>query len=143
MRARQARFLMGMAGLLASLVSGCGDGVEPTPIVPCGDDQEVIVSVNSDPIPVFEWSPACGMASMQVFPSNGSETSWALFTGSNSAQNPLRSRIRYGRAPSGTLAPAPATKLEPGIEYLVTVYRWVGDSQFGAHVPFGSATFQR
>lgn len=144
MPVQQAKFLIGIAGGLLTAAISCSGGLEPTPIVPCGDDQEVIVSINSDATPVFAWSPACGMASLQVFPSNGSPTSgWALYTGPNSAQNPLRSGVRYGAAPREALEPAPATKLERGTEYTITVYRWVGDSGAGAQIPYGAATFQR
>ena len=145
MRAQQARCLIGViGGLLAVIAMGCGDGLEPTPIEACADDQEVIVSVSSNPTPVFAWTPACGMASLQVLPSNGNPTSgWALYTGSSGAPNPLRSRIRYGDAPPEALEPAPATELEPGTEYTITVYRWVGDSESGALIPHGAATFLR
>jgi hypothetical protein len=133
-------FTFGLA--LATLA--CSDGVEPTPTVPCADDQEVEVSVSGDETPVFTWSPACGMASLQVFPTTGSPTSgWVLYTGSRAAENPLRSGIRYGQSPAEAVEPAPATALARGTEYTTTVYRWLGEAGGpGGLFPQGSATFQ-
>ena len=132
---------------LAALTIACSDGVEPTPIVPCTDDQEVEVLVSADKTPVFRWSPACGMASLEVSPTTGSGTSgWVLFTGSRAAENPLRSGIRYGQARPEALEPGPATELWPGTEYSVVVYRWIDFDESGGGgslLPQGSATFQR
>jgi hypothetical protein len=142
---------MKLAGFIAlaspalMLVTSCSDGLGPEPIVACEPEQEVTVSVNSDRVPFFTWSPACGMASIQVFPTSGSPTSgWVLYTGSHAAENPLRSGIRYGTAPSEALEPGPATALAPGVEYTIVVYRWVGDpGGLGSLFPRGSAPFQR
>jgi hypothetical protein len=135
-----------LAAALAIVTLACSDGVEPTPVVPCADDQEVEVSVSRDQTPVFTWSPACGMASLQVFPTTGSPTSgWVLYTGSRAPENPLRSGVRYGHAPPEALEPAPATTLAPDTEYTVVVYRWVGEpgGELGSLFPRGSAAFQR
>lgn len=129
--------------MLTLLLVSCGDGFEPTPIQPCDADQEVAVVVESGPQPIFRWSPACGMASLQVFPADGTITSgWAIYTGSRASENPLRSGVRYGDLPEEALQPAPATPLEPEKEYTVTVYRWTGDANSGALVPEGMTTFQ-
>lgn len=145
MQLEQPRILIGTVGaFLAVWILSCSNGLEPTPTEPCPDGQEVVVSVNSDPRPVFSWSPACGMASLEVRPSTGSALSgWVLFTGSRAAENPLRSRVRYGDAPPESLEPAPATQLEPSIEYTITVSRWVGDAEGGTLIPRGFATFIR
>jgi hypothetical protein len=135
-----------LAAVLALVTLACSDGVEPTPIVPCADDQDVEVSVSRDATPVFTWSPACGMASLQVFPTTGSQTSgWVLYTGSRAPENPLRSGVRYGEAPPEALEPAPATPLTPDTEYTVVVYRWVGEpgGELGSLFPRGPAVFQR
>jgi hypothetical protein len=123
----------------------CSDGIGPTPTEPCADDQEVVVSVSADQVPVFTWTPACGMASLQVFPSTGApESGWVLYTGNRAAENPLRSGIRYGERPPEAIEPAPATALTPGTEYTAVVYRWVGESGGpGGLFPRGSVTFQR
>jgi hypothetical protein len=138
---------LGSTRLAVTLVAfslGCSDGVEPTPIVPCADDQEVEVLVSADQTPVFEWSPACGMASLQVFPTTGSPTSgWTLYTGARAPENPLRSGVRYGQAPPEALEPAPATALIKDTEYTVIVYRWLGEpGGTGSLFAQGSATFK-
>jgi hypothetical protein len=130
---------------LLSLTLACSDGIGPTPTEPCTDDQEVEVSVSADRVPVFTWTPACGMASLQIFPTVGPpESGWVLYTGSNAAENPLRSGIRYGTRPPEAIEPAPATALTPGADYTVVVYRWLGEvGGPGGLFPRGSATFQR
>ncbi len=134
-----------LAFTLAALTLACSDGVEPTPIVPCADDQEVEVLVSADQTPVFTWSPACGMASLQVFPTMGDPTAgWVLYTGSRAPENPLRSGVRYGEAPPEALEPGPATALVPDTEYTVVVYRWLGESGGpGSLFLQGAATFHR
>ena len=128
---------LGLGVLL--LLAGCSDGLGP--LVPCGEDQEVEITVSSEPIPVFSWKPACGFASLQVWDQN--LASWVLYTHSRSAENPLRSGIRYGNAPPEAIGPGPAAPLVSGRSYTVWVYRWFGDANGGAHVPVGAATFQR
>ena len=147
LQARVAKFrrvLKVIASTLIMVAIACSDGIEPTPVVPCADDQEVEVLVSTGQTPVFTWTPACGMASLQVFPTTGSPTSgWALYTGSRAAENPLRSGVRYGQAPPEALEPAPATALVAGTEYTITVYRWLGEAGgLGSLFPQGSATFQ-
>ena len=138
---------MRLTSTLAALTLACSDGVGPTPIVPCADGQEVEVLVSADQTPVFTWSPACGMASLEVRPTTGSSFSgWTLFTGPRAAENPLRSGIRYGEAPPEAVEPGPATELVPDTEYSVVVSRWVDFDESGAGgslLPQGSATFQR
>jgi hypothetical protein len=129
---------------LPALTLACSDGVEPTPIIPCTDEQEVEVVVSGRSNPVFAWTPACGMASLQVFSATGTgASSWVLYTGPNAEQNPLRSNIRYGDAPPEALEPAPASDLASDVEYQVVVYRWVGEGPGGpgSLFPRGSATF--
>ena len=101
--------------------------------------------MSQDPLPVFTWTPACGMASLQVFPTDGGPSTWVLYTGSNAEQNPLRSGVRYGVAPPETIEPTPATGLAAGTNYAVLVYRWIGEpgGNLGSIFERGSATFQR
>lgn len=127
--------------LIALFVAGCSDGAEPGPIQSCDSDQEVNVIVSSDQVPLFTWDPPCGLASLTVWDQNQT-SGWALFTGSRSAENPLRSGIRYGVAPPEALEPARASPLTSD-SYTVTVYRWIGEPGAGSHMPVGSATFSR
>jgi hypothetical protein len=114
--------------LLASALVSCDGGTSPSVVVPCSDDQEVIISVSSGLQPTFTWEPACGMASIQVWASATSTDGWVLYSGANSAANPLRPGVKYGEAPFGAIAPSPAAALVPGEEYTVAVYRWIGDA---------------
>jgi hypothetical protein len=127
---------------LAVLLIGCSEGLQPMPIELCSDNQEVAVSVTSEPRPLFTWDPACGMASLEVRPVSGSQSSgWELFTGPGAPGNPLRSRIRYGSAPPEAQESDPATPLAEGVEYRITVSRWIGDAQDGNLILRGSTTF--
>jgi hypothetical protein len=122
---------------------GCAEASAP-PVEACADDQAVTVHVSAGPRPAFTWTPACGMTSITVFSAAGPPpAAWVLYGGSSAASNPLRSGIRYGQAPSGTLEATPETALEVGSEYQVLVYRWVGEPG-GEGGPFqrGSATFR-
>lgn len=63
------------------LLAGCSDGTgTPSPVDPCGVGQEVEVTASSEPIPVFSWTPACGLSSLQVWDPNQT-SGWMLFTG--------------------------------------------------------------
>ena len=127
--------------LMALLVAGCSDGAGPGPIQSCASDQEVNVTVSNNEVPLFTWDPPCGLSSLTVWDQNQT-SGWVLFTGSRSAENPLRSGIRYGVAPPEALEPAPASPLTSD-SYTVTVYRWIGEPDAGSHFPVGSATFSR
>ena len=122
------------------LLAGCSDRLEPPPDS-CTPGQELEVTVSSDPIPLFTWFPACGLSSLDVWDQNHT-SGWVLFTGSRSAENPLRSGIRYGNAPAQALEPEPARRLVSGTSYTVRLYRWNGDAS-GFHEEVGSATFER
>jgi hypothetical protein len=127
---------------LPFLVAACSDGVGPRPVQSCAHDQEVELRVSTDPVPLFTWTPPCGLASLAVWDQNQT-SGWVLYTGSRAAENPLRSGIRYGNAPPEALEPTPASPLTSGT-YTVTVYRWIGDeSGTGSLFPVGEATFER
>ena len=130
-----------MALSVVLLLAGCSDGLGPWPLHPCAPDQEVEVAVRNDPLPVFSWTPACGLSSLQVWDQHQT-SGWTLFTGARTTENPLRSGIRYGQVPPEAIEPGPASPLLAGRPYTVTVYRWNGDAS-GFHDPVGSATFER
>ena len=121
--ARLNRMLVG-CGILLAFVSCSDSALEP--IVVCSDDQEVAVHVSAGTTPRFTWQPSCGMASVQVWATETSSDGWVLYSGSHAAENPLPSGLRYGEVPPKGLEPAPETELRPGVEYRVTVYRWIG-----------------
>jgi hypothetical protein len=129
---------LGAAGTLA----GCSDASPFDPIVACADDQEVTVHVSGGTTPRFTWEPSCGMASIQVWPMDGSTGGWVLYSGMYAAENPLPSGIRYGEVPTKGIQPAPPTVLRGGVEYEVAVYRWIGDRELGSLFVRGTATFR-
>lgn len=145
MAERMERWLRVPLVLLGAGLCACSGGFEPTAAEPCAFDQEVAVEVGSGPAPLITWTPACGMASLEILPVTGSPTSgWLLFTGPRAPENPLRSGIVYGQTPPEAIAPGPATALAAGTEYQVVISRWVGDSSgLGSLIPAGGATFSR
>jgi hypothetical protein len=123
--------------------AACSDGVEPTPTVPCDENQDVTLSVSSGASPVFTWAPACGMAALEVMAEADATFTWALSTGPQAPQNPLRSGVRYGDVPSEATQLGPALSLSPGM-YRVTVSRWAGDpAGTGSPMPAGEVLFKR
>ena len=128
------------AGLLLA-TAACSDDPTGSEPLDCDPDQDVSVSVEGDLLPRFSWEPACGMASVQVWgpPREG----WVLLSGGDAPENPIAPAVVYGITPEGLVAPAPATPLHSGVEYTVTVYRWIGDPGGpGSLFEAGSATFQ-
>ena len=128
--------------LLLALLLGaaCSDDPESVAPLECDHNQDVFVSVEQDILTRFTWEPGCGMASILV---SGAGGGWVVYSGSNSADNPIASGVMYGVAPDGTLEPSPATPLVSGEEYTVTVSRWIGEPGGpGSLFPAGSTYFQ-
>ena len=125
---------------LVAGVGACSDGAETTAPLTCEYDQEVVVTVELAVRPRFTWTPGCGMASVLVVGGGGG---WVIYSGADAADNPIGPGVVYGIAPPGTLEPSPATPLQSGEEYSVTVYRWIGEPGGpGSLFPQGSANFQ-
>ena len=139
MSRRWLNHLLAGAGTGLLLVS-CSDGFEP--IVACTDDQEVTIQVSAGTTPRFTWDPSCGMASVQVLATETSRDGWVLYTGSHAAENPLPSGLRYGEVPPNGLETTDPVALRRGVEYQVTVYRWIGDPRFGVLFLRGHAIFR-
>lgn len=123
-------------------LSSCADNAFE-PIVACSDDQVVTVRVSAGTTPRFTWRPSCGMASVQVAATETSSDGWVLYSGSHAAENPLPSGLRYGEVPDQGVEPAPEARLQRGVEYRVSVYRWIGDSGGpGSLFERGAVTFR-
>ncbi len=139
------RFLPSIAIALAVILeAGCSESLGFDPIVACSDSQTVTVQVTTSVTPRFTWTPACGMASLQVFLDSGGAGRWIVYSGSAAPQNPLPSGIRYGQLPPKGLAPGGAQPLISGVSYSVVVYGWVGAAGgAGSLFERGSATFTR
>jgi hypothetical protein len=127
---------------LCLLLASCSDS-PLEPVEECPDNQ-VSVTVGQGVTPTFTWAPACGIASLNVFPAAGGPSLWVLYSGPHAADNPFRSGIRYGRAPAGALEVTRPSPLISGTEYTILVYRYLseGSGGPGALLSAGSATFR-
>jgi hypothetical protein len=125
-----------------AVLAACSDSPQEVPLEDCRDNQ-VSVTVSGGVTPTFSWTPRCGMASLDVFPSSGGASLWVLFTGEQAATNPFRSGIVYGQTPQGALEVTGPVPLSAGTEYTVLVYRCAGDaSGCDALLQAGAATFR-
>ena len=136
---------LAVASAVIGLSLSCSADLAPVSPDDCDEQRDINLAVSADPAHVFTWTPACGMSSLQVFPSTGEPGSgWVLYSGDRAAENPLRPGIRYGQAPPEAVEPAPATTLAPGVEYTVTIYQWLGEAGGPSSLFLrASATFQR
>ena len=131
-----------LIAILGGGLVACADGLGFEPIVTCSDSQAVTLRVEAGVTPRFTWQPACGMASLQVFPDTGITGAWVLYSGTYAAENPLPSGIRYGQVPPKGIAPSAPRPLVHGLSYHVTVYRWIGQPGGpGSLFERGSAAF--
>jgi hypothetical protein len=126
---------------LCLLVGSCSDSPQ-APAEECPDNQ-VTLTVSSGSVPIFSWEPACGIASLDVFPAVGGASTWVLYAGQRAAENPFRSGIRYGRAPAGALEVTGPSPLASGTEYTIVIYRLLGETGGPSSLlSAGSATFR-
>jgi hypothetical protein len=106
-------------------------------------NNQVSVSVSSGSVPTFTWDPACGIASLDVFPAAGGSSLWVLYSGQQADENPFRSGLRYGRAPAGAIQVTGPTPLVTGTEYTIIVYRFLSEGgALGTLLAAGSTTFR-
>ena len=106
-RATLVRLLLLAA--LAGTSLNCSDSPSEPTFEPCPGDA-VTVTVSAGLTPLFTWTPACGVAFLQVFPAAGGGNLWTVWADSGS-ENPIPSGVRYGTTPvsSQTVAdPQPA-----------------------------------
>lgn len=128
--------------VLALLLWSCSDSPQAVPLEDCPENQ-VSVTVSPGSVPTFTWAPSCGIASLDVFPAAGGSSLWVLYSGEQAAENPFRSGIRYGHAPSGALQVTGPAPLVSGTDYTILVYRYLSDSgALGILHQAGSATFR-
>ena len=131
-----------LVACLVAMSFACSDSLGFDPMVTCSDSQTVIVRVETTGTPRFAWQPTCGMASLQVLSDTGSAGGWVVYSGSQAAENPLPSGIRYGQLPPGAVAPGGASPLVRGVPYHVVVFRWIGaPGGPGSLFERGSASF--
>jgi hypothetical protein len=127
---------------LCLFLGSCSDPAQEAAPEECPDNQ-VSVSVSSGSVPTFTWAPACGIASLDVFPAAGGSSLWVLYSGQQADANPFRSGLRYGRAPAGAIQVTGPTPLVTGTEYTIIVYRFLSEGgALGALLAAGSTTFR-
>ena len=73
----------------------------------------VVLQIDAQNPPVFNWQPACPADDLQVDRTSDHASMWV-------ASGPLRPPIRYGDPKDGR-SEIPAAQLEPGVEYRVAV----------------------
>lgn len=128
MRARPGPFIGSAAGLvLLGVGARCSSSPGFDPIVACNETQSVAVHVETFPATRFTWTPACGMASLIVWPDTGSAV-WQVSSWPHSAENPLPSGITYGHLPPDgvDVTIGGVQPLVHGDRYQVIVYRCGG-----------------
>jgi len=121
---------------LVTLVAGC-EGVS-TVIAPCS--QNVEVSVGGGSVPIFLWTPACGMSQIDVstVPATGGGQPvfvWSFHVPENEPVGPL---VQYGKAPDRATVSVQPQPLVPGATYRVQVWQTVGGDVLTGS---GEATF--
>src|SRR4051794_9775898 len=65
---------------------------------------KVTVVVATGPVPIYSWSPSCGVSFLMVQPTGGGgggggSALWTVYANSTT-DNPIGSGVRYGRAPA-------------------------------------------
>src|SRR5919112_4843126 len=125
---------------LMAMVAACSDSPQEVPLEECPDNQ-VSVTVSEGVTPTISWTPRCGMASLDLFPSAGGASLWVLYSGEQAAANPFHSGIVYGHRPPGALEVTGPAPLSAGTEETVIVYRCFGDaSGCGTRIQAGLST---
>lgn len=93
--------------------------------------------------PSFKWSPACGMAFLEVYPEAGGSALWTVYADSGlGADNPIASGVRYGLTPSGARTVAGPQPLQSGTRYAVRINRLLCDGLCYSNQA-GQVTFQQ
>jgi hypothetical protein len=123
--------------VVAALLLSCSGGMQEVPLEDCPGDQ-VDVTVSAGLSPTISWTPACGIGSLDLFPTAGGSSLWVLYTGDQALQNPCHSGIRYGQAPAGALEVTGPVPLTAGTQYTVALYRLIERTRLQA----GVATFR-
>jgi hypothetical protein len=120
------RLLLG-ACAVASLT--CSDSPSGPIYEPCPGDA-VTLQVSPGLTPLFTWTPACGVAFLEVYTAGGGAALWTAYAGSGPRpQNLIPSGVRYGiTPPRGRTVDGPQP-LQAGNFYDVGVGRMVCDQR--------------
>ncbi len=123
------RVLIRLPTVMASLsfalgaTVSCSDTPAAPTFDPCPGDS-VTMEVAAGPTPSFAWSPACGVAFIEVYPEAGGSALWTVYADSGTgADNPIPSGVRYGVTPSRARTVAGPQVLQSGTAYAVRISR--------------------
>ena len=131
-RAVLRRFLAA-AGLVLSVTS-CNDTVAPRAC----EGTIAVLFQNSDG-PRFDWSPSCGISALSVSTVAASPADAQQMWGFSVPESqPVGPFIRYGVNPPGATVWVDAQPLQPGTQYVVSVWLTIGGDVV---VAYGETTF--
>jgi hypothetical protein len=103
---------------------------------------KVIVNVATGPVPIYTWSPSCGVSALMVSRESGGAALWTV-SGTSSTENPILSGVQYGRTPPQARTVAGPEELQSGVRYRITVSRLVCDQGAPCILePAGDAVFR-
>jgi len=132
-----------VAALLIATGNDFSCSAPPTAVVSSScASAKVTVVVAAGPVPVYTWSPSCGMSSLMVSPEGNVAALWPVY-GNSSTDNPIASGVRYGRTPADARNVAGPEPLHSGVTYRVVVSRLVCEQGvLCALQPVGDASFR-
>lgn len=121
---RPLSYVTRVAALLLAAIACNG---ATAPVNPEGCIQNVEVSVWTGAIPVFAWSPACGISflSVSIVPSapGSEETVWSF---SVPERTPIGPSVAYGTPPAGATVSTEPRALLAGATYRIRVMYIIG-----------------
>jgi hypothetical protein len=88
---------------------------------------KVTVVVSTGPVPIYSWSPSCGVSFLMVQTDGGGSALWTVY-GNSTTDNPIGSGVRYGLTPAEARTVAGPEPLRSGVTYRVVVSRLVCES---------------
>jgi len=118
---------LSVAAVAALLLATVNCNGATAPANPEGCLQNVEVTVSTQAIPVFAWSPTCGVSflSVSILPSapGSEETVWSF---SVPERTPIGPAVRYGTPPAGATVSTEPRQLLAGATYRIRVMYIIG-----------------
>jgi hypothetical protein len=103
---------------------------------------KVTVVVSTGPVPIYSWSPSCGVSFLMVQTDGGGSALWTVY-GNSSTDHPIMSGVRYGLTPAEARTVAGPEPLRSGVTYRVVVGRLVCEPGDACTLePAGNAQFR-
>lgn len=114
-------------GIVAVTILACSDSPSEPRFEPC-PGEAVTMEVSAGLTPLFTWTPACGMAFLEVYPAAGGSALWTVYAESGAGpENPIPSGVRYGTTPLRGHTVAGPQPLQAGDSYRARVSRMLCD----------------